>query len=633
MAEKFRIRRGVPAAGGSDPLTVIATATLIVAVLYFSRDIFIPVALAVLLSFVLAPLVRLLRRLRLRPFPAVLASVLLAFMLIGSLTWLMAAQITELARDLPLYQETMRQKIISLKGAAAAGDAMESASRVLDRLSEEIARPEPEAVPADVDAEPDPLPVVVREPAPGPLETLGDVVEPLLHPFATTGIVLVFVVFILLQREDLRNRFIKLVGTGDLQKTTEALDDAAMRLSRLLLTQLALNACFGLVVGIGLFVIGVPTAALWGILAGILRFVPYVGAVIGAALPIALAAAVDPGWTMLVQTALLFLVVEPIVGHVLEPLAYGRTTGLSPVAIVVAATFWTWLWGPIGLVLATPITVCLVVLGRHVKGLAFIEVLLGDRPVLTPDQLFYQRTLAGDAAEIAAVAEEFLKERSISEYYAAIALPGLRLAQADVDRGVLDPLKLGRIRDTLEEVVDDLDAYEDAAPDRRTRTTDGEAADAVDRVEDRPELPVLSGDEVPPTWRTGTPVLCVGLETALDDAAAMLLADLVGKHGLGARAETADALSARRILDLSAAEPKVVCLCFMRSHGMRLRHAVRRVHRRLPEAEILVCRFGQEADQTPPGHPVAGDFTAALRAVLDASGGRRGGVEGRRGMA
>lgn len=616
MAEKFRIRRGVPAIGRTDPLTVIATAALIVAVLYFSREIFIPVALAILLSFVLAPLVRILRRIRFRTLPAVLTSVMIAFILIGGLAWLMAAQVTEFARDLPLYQETIRQKIVSLKGAAAAGDAMESASRVLDRLSEEIARPDPDELPATVEEGTDPIPVEVREPEPGPLESVAAIVEPLLHPIATTGIVLIFVIFILLQREDLRNRFIKLVGTGDLQRTTEALDDAARRLSRLLLTQLALNTGFGIVIGVGLFAIGIPTAALWGILAGILRFVPYIGALIGAALPIAVAAAVDPGWTMLIQTALLFVLVEPIVGHFLEPMVYGRSTGLSPVALVLAATFWTWLWGPIGLVLATPITVCLVVLGRHVKGLAFIEVLLGDRPVLTPDQLFYQRTLAGDAAEIAAVAEEFLKERSLSEYYDNIAMPGLRLAQADVDRGVLDPARLDRIRDTVEDVIDDLDSHDDKAPDNTRRATDGEAIDAVERTEDKPELPVLQREDLPERWREGTPVLCIGLDSALDESAAMILAHLAVKHGIPARAEEPDVLSARRVLDLPARGTEIICLCYLRAPGMRLRHIARRIHRRLPGAAILFCRFGLDDDGLPQGANVADSLAGALQAVM-----------------
>jgi predicted PurR-regulated permease PerM len=229
-----------------------------------------------------------------------------------------------------------------------------------------------------------PIPVEVRQPPPTALENIGTLISPLLRPLTTTGITAIFVIFILLQREDLRNRFIKLAGGHDLQKTTVALDDAATRLSRLFLIQLAVNTVFGVVIGAGLWIIGIPSPVLWGILAAILRFVPYIGAVIAAVFPLALAAAVNPGWSMLLAAAVLFLVVEPVVGHVIEPLVYGHSTGLSPVAVVASATFWTALWGPIGLVLATPLTVCLVVLGRHVERFEFLDVMFGDRPALSP---------------------------------------------------------------------------------------------------------------------------------------------------------------------------------------------------------------------------------------------------------
>ena len=262
----------------------------------------------------------------------------------------------------------------------------------------------------------------MRQPDPGALESLKALISPLLHPLATTGIIVIFVIFILLQREDLRNRLIRLAGSHDLQRTTAALDDAANRLSRLFLIQLLLNGTFGVIIGTGLWLIGVPSAILWGILAAVLRFVPYIGAAIAAAFPLALAVAVDPTWSMLLWTLALFLIVEPIVGHVIEPMVYGHSTGLSPVAVVASATFWTALWGPIGLVLATPLTVCLVVLGRHVERLEFLDVMFGDRPALSPPEIFYQRMLAGDPTEASDKAEEFLKERSLAPYYDEVAL-------------------------------------------------------------------------------------------------------------------------------------------------------------------------------------------------------------------
>ncbi len=340
-----------------------------------------------------------------------------------------------------------------------------------------------------------PIPVEVRQPPPTALENIATLISPLLRPLTTTGIVAIFVIFILLQREDLRNRFIKLAGSHDLQKTTAALDDAATRLSRLFLIQIALNTAFGVAIGAGLWVIGIPSPALWGILAAVLRFVPYIGAVISAVFPLALASAVDPGWSMLLWTAALFLVVEPLVGHVMEPLLYGHSTGLSPVAVVASATFWTALWGPVGLVLATPLTVCLVVLGRHVERLAFLDVMLGDRPPLSPSELFYQRMLAEDPAEAVDKAEEFLKERPLSTYYDEVALPGLKLAQKDLARGTLDRAQSDRIKAAVVELVDDL-VDQDDRKQVSEPTHDAEAAAALetsDRCEAGSPVPSKGG--------------------------------------------------------------------------------------------------------------------------------------------
>ena len=379
-------------------------AAIIVMVLYFGREIIIPIALAILLSFVLAPLVGLLQRVRIPRGLAVVSVVIIAFALIFAMGSLLATQLAQLAGDLPRYQSTISEKIQSFRETTAGRGTLERASGMLKDLSKELDKPKEAASALGVGAgakgaTPKPVPVEVLQPDPGALESLQSLISPLLHPLATTGIIVIFVIFILLQREDLRNRLIRLAGSHDLQRTTAALDDAASRLSRLFLIQLLLNGSFGIVIGIGLWVIGVPSAILWGILAALLRFVPYIGAAIAAAFPLALAVAVDPTWSMLLWTIALFLVVEPVVGHVVEPMVYGHSTGLSPVAVVASATFWTALWGPIGLVLATPLTVCLVVLGRHVERLEFLDVMFGDRPALSPPEIFYQRMLAGDPTE------------------------------------------------------------------------------------------------------------------------------------------------------------------------------------------------------------------------------------------
>jgi predicted PurR-regulated permease PerM len=433
MEEKFsQIRLAQPR---GTVLTNMAVAALIIAALYFGREIFVPFALAVLLSFVLAPFVMRLRSWRIPRTIAVLVVVVIGFSIIFSLGGLMVSQATRLAAKLPGYQQTLSDKIESLRGLMGGSGTLEQASTVLKELKTELQHRDAAGQSADSELtrQPSdkPIPVEVRQPDPGALSTFGAIIQPLISPLTTTGIVVIFVVFVLLQREDLRNRLVRLAGSADIQRTTAALDDAGKRLSKLFLTQIAFNAVFGLAIGIGLEFIGVPSAPLWGLVAMIMRFVPYIGALISAVFPLILAAAVGSGWQMLILTATLFVVLELLAGQVLEPLIFGHSSGLSPIAIVLSASFWTWLWGPVGLVLATPLTICLVVLGRHVDRLKFLDVMLGDRPPLTAPQLAYQRMLAGDPIEAVEQAHEYLNDSSLENYYDAILLKGLRLAEAD----------------------------------------------------------------------------------------------------------------------------------------------------------------------------------------------------------
>jgi hypothetical protein len=471
---------------------------------------------------------------------------------------------------------------------------------MLKDLSKELDKPKDIASPRtpssivgpNASGPPTPVPVEVRQPDPGALESLRTLISPLIHPLATTGIIIIFVIFILLQREDLRNRLIRLAGSYDLQRTTAALDDAAGRLSRLFLTQLIVNGAFGVVIGIGLWLIGIPSAILWGILAAALRFVPYIGAVIAAAFPLALALAIDPGWSMLLWTLAVFLVVEPVVGHVIEPMVYGRSTGLSPVAVVASATFWTALWGPIGLVLATPLTVCLVVLGRHVERLEFLDVMFGDRPALSPPEIFYQRMLAGDPTEAAEKAEEFLKERSLASYYDEVAIKGLQLAQADAERGALDQERLTKIRDAVSEFVSDISDQDDRPPAKVNLTTDAEAFSAVESVAENAEnehLPVFEKEALPPEWQGEHPVLCVAGRNLIDEAAAIMMAQLSTAHGLAARAEGAEALSTANVFRLDTTGVAIVCLVYLDGSGpAHMRYSLRRLRRKLPEATIIL---------------------------------------------
>lgn len=584
-------------------LSAVATALLaviIISMLYFGRDIFVPIALAILLSFVLAPLVEILQRIRIPRGLAVVSVVILAFSLIFAVGSLLATQLTQLAGDLPRYQSTISEKIQSFRDTQAGRGTLERASDMLKDLSKELDKPKDASSPRapssaigpKTSGPPTPVPVEVRQPDPGALESLRTLISPLIHPLATTGIIIIFVIFILLQREDLRNRLIRLAGSYDLQRTTAALDDAAARLSRLFLTQLIVNGAFGVVIGIGLWLIGIPSAILWGILAAALRFVPYIGAVIAAAFPLALAVAVDPGWSMLLWTLAVFLVVEPVVGHVVEPMVYGRSTGLSPIAVVASATFWTALWGPIGLVLATPLTVCLVVLGRHVERLEFLDVMFGDRPALSPPEIFYQRMLAGDPAEAAEKAEEFLKERSLASYYDEVALKGLQLAQVDAERGALDQERLAKIRDAVGEFVSDISDQDDRPPAKVNSTTDAEASSAVESVAENAaneRLPILDKEALPPEWQGEHPILCLAGRNLIDEAAAIMMAQLSTAHGLAARVEGAEALSTTNVFRLDTTGVTIVCLAYLDISGpAHMRYAVRRLRRKLPKATIVL---------------------------------------------
>jgi predicted PurR-regulated permease PerM len=618
----------MPVDGTAAGLGGVATGALIVTALYMGREVFVPVALAILFSFVLAPLVKLLQKVRLPRSIAVITVVACAFAIIAGLTMAMVGQATQLVGDLPIYQSTMREKIASLKGAGPGTGVLSRAVDVLQELGKELDRPESRPQAQLPSAPPDnkPIPVEVHQPPPGALATLRAFLTPLIQPITTTGIVLIFVVFILLQREDLRNRFIRLTGTSDLQKTTAAFDDAAKRLSRLFLTQLLLNAGFGLLIGTGLWLIGVPSALLWGILSAILRFIPYVGAILSAIFPMVIAAAVDPGWTMLAWTAALFFIAEPVAGHVIEPLVTGRSTGLSPVAIVVAATFWTWLWGPIGLVLATPLTVCLVVLGRHVDRLEFLDVLLGDRPPLSAPEIFYQRVLAGDPAEAADKAEEVLKERSLSAYYDEVALEGLRLAAADVARGTLDVERQAKILDTVREVLDDLADHEDQTPTSGEITQDAEAGAAVDETveaDGAADLPVLTDELIKVSFRGDERIVLVAAQSSLDEAAALMWSQILAKHGLQNRVLPPSALSGVHLTELAKSQPALVGLCYLGGQsGPHMRYAIKRLLRRLPSACIVLAAFAKEHDvpelsDTSLANQVETTLRGASKACLD----------------
>ena len=584
----------------SGTLTVLVSG-VVVAVLYFAREILVPFALAVLLSFLLAPAVRWLRGIGAARVAAVAITALVAFVAIFGLVAILTQEVSSLGPKLPDYRYNIEAKIHTLPRVAGGG-AIERFSTMLHQLRAELTRSEnqlspsaglpPKAGAGGVEAA-KPLPVEIQQPELTPLEIAKSVVGPLLEPLATAGLVVVLVILILLKREDLRDRLLRLAGVGDLHRTTEAMDDAAQRVSRYLLMQLAVNAAAGLLIGCGLTVIGIPNPALWGILVVLLRFIPFLGIVIAACFPLALAIAVDPGWWLVAWTAVLFIGVELIIAYLVEPHLYGGSTGLSSAAVIVAAVFWTWLWGPVGLLLSTPLTACVVVLGRHVPQLRFLDVLLGNEPALTPEETFYQRMLANDPEEATEQAEEFAKEASLAEFFDTVAIPVLMRAQADSDRGALSAERRARLKEGFSRMLDNL--LEDALPEE------------VDPAEEREGI----GPE-------GGPVVCIAGRNELDETAALLLAHLLHLRGCSAKVFSADALTDGSALFVLK-DATVVCLSLLSTSApARARHLVRRVRRRAPRARLILGFWALQPEQLSIADAAADAVATSLsNAVTD----------------
>ncbi len=593
-----RLKTKVPPAElpGLQGLTTLAVAVVVVAALYLAREVLVPITLAILLSFVLAPLVALLRRVGLPRVPSVVAAVLVALGVLLLLGGLIGSQVASLAGDVPRYAATVERKVDAVR-SYTIGRVTAMTGTLGQQMAPPAAAPSSPAPAGPPSDTPKPVPVEVHQPDPTPMEIATRVLSPILSPLGTMGIVLLVSVFVLMQREDLRDRMIRLFGSGDLHRTTAAMDDAAARLSKYFLTQLALNAAFGVVIGLGLLLIGVPSPVLWGIIAALMRFVPYIGAIGAAVLPITMAAAVDPGWTMALSTVALFLVVELVTGQIVEPLVYGHSTGLSPVSVVISAIFWGWLWGPVGLILSTPLTLCLVVLGRHIERLEFIDVLLSDQPALTPAESFYQRILAGDADEALDQAEALLRDRPLSSYYDEVALKGLQLAANDALRGVLTEDQLRNIQDAIDGVVVDL-ADQDDADAAKAKSEPGNSP--IPQAATVPPIlpaPADTARDLAPEWAGSAPVLCVAGRGALDEAACTMLVQLLGKHGLQARVVSQDGVSRGRIASLDVAGVAMVCVSYIEATGSPspLRYMMRRLRQRLPGAPILVGLWHADA--------------------------------------
>jgi predicted PurR-regulated permease PerM/serine phosphatase RsbU (regulator of sigma subunit) len=541
----------------ASPRSTALLGTMVaVAVLYLARDVLITIATAVLLTFVLAPVTRKLQRWGLGRVPSAFLVVFLMLVLGAGVAWVVGHQLFELTSNLPQYRANIHEKIASIQksGSTMLGRAGRSLQELKDLASTTGAgRTSPTPAPV-VPKAPPPVPVTVVEPPPGALVILRSMAGPLLAPLMNVGIVLMFLTFMLIQREDLRDRVIRLVGQGQLSVTTQAIDDAARRVSRYLMMQCAINAGFGLAVAIGLLMLGVPTALLWGALAGLLRFIPFLGPWLGALMPITVSIAVNPGWSTPLATIGMFAVLELLTNNVAEPFLYGSGTGLSTLAVVVSAVFWAWLWGAAGLILATPLTTCLVVVSRYVPQMEFLGVLLGDERALEPDAHLYQRLLAMDEVEASEIVDGHLHEHTVIEVYDRVLLPALNLAELDRHRGGLTEDKQEFIMQTLREMVDDLD---------------GKTAE-------------------PETLLNGR-VVCLPARDEADEIACRMLVQQLEALGVTAQAVSTQLLSGEMLETIAREKPDAICISAMPPYAvMYATYLCKRVRRRFPDTPVVM---------------------------------------------
>jgi predicted PurR-regulated permease PerM len=566
----------------------LITAIAVIAILYFGRAIFVPLTLALLLSFVLNPAAVLLRRLGLGRTLSILTVIFAVSCLVLGLSVVIGRQIAGLASSLPNYERTLSQKIKGLESAGGLSSVLGRASNTLQHLGHEIAQ-EGDTQNKQPGLSPNaerPIPVEIHQPQWQLWDRYRAILESISEPLSTAAIVLVFLIFIMLQREDLRDRIIRLIGPKNVQQTTAAMDDAGSRLSRYFVAQTLVNSIFGCAIGGGLALIGVPNAVLFGAVAGLMRFVPFIGAYIAAAIPLLLATAIEPGWTSFFLTLALYVTGETFVGQVIEPWFYGQSTGLSPFAVIVSATFWTWLWGPIGLLMAVPLTVCFVVISRHAERFEFLYILLANAPALTPPQSFYQRLLAGNADEAAHDAEQYLRTCSLGRYYDEVAIPGLALAHQDWERGVLDKEQLRELSEVTEELIDDLDDYDDATPKQKKDREESEEGPEHKRA----DLPVLDPEHLPPALRNGQ-VLVIGGRSPIDAAGAAMLAQLLKKHGIPVYMPPAGYIGRGFLQEGSLSNIPLICVSYFGGATARahIRFMTRRLHRKQDSAQILLC--------------------------------------------
>ena len=592
-------------ASASSKSLVLIAFVLAMAAMYFGRQIFIPLALAVVFTFLLTPFVSFLEKIHFSRVPAVVTVFVLFFALGATVTWAVATQLVQVMANFSDYKSNLDEKIQSLH-ASNRGN-LSRATATLEDLNKELA-----AVPGEIAGHiqqketktahsPRPVPVQVAAPPSNFVQDLRELLGPLAEPMETAAIVIIFTVFMLIKREDLRNRAIRLAGRGQLSLMTQALDDAGRRLSRYLLLQCVVNAGYGVVFGLALYFIGVPHALLWGVFAGLLRFVPYIGSPIAAAVPFAMALAVFPGWHQAAMVIGIFLVAELTVANVVEPLLYGAHTGISSIAILVAAVFWATLWGPVGLILSTPLTVCLIVLGRHVPQLDFLEVVLGDEPVLLPEQCFYQRLLAMDQEESRAIAVAHLRENSLQSLYESVILPALKLAEQDHQAEGLDDDAKRSMLQSLRELIEDLGDQYSAALDLSDQKVESFAQ--------------IRSEEARAHEAN---IVCIPARSGSDEVIAMMLVQLLQQAGYQARdlrAKAADDI----VMSVSGHDYSIACISsiasFTVSEARTLCRTLRGNFANLPVV-IGLWSFESNVGRQRLGQGCSGRVTATLSDTL-----------------
>ena len=560
-------RKNTSSAESLATISNVLVGAFVVCGLYFGRELLVPLALAALLTFMLAPLVTRLQR-RLGRVTSVLIVVAMIFAAAGAVGWVLTRQAVDLANQLPNYKDNIRTKLRSIQVPSEGpfskfSKTMEELKKDLPGSNNDESQLKPDV--AKADEEPKATQVEVVSSKDQRLEFVQGVLVPVLGPLGTAALVLLLLIFMLLQREDLRNRLIRLIGQGRISATSQAMDDAASRVSRYLLMQLVVNVSYGIPVAIGLYFIGVPNAILWGALSTVLRFIPYLGPWIAAAFPILLSLAVSPDWMAPLLTIGLFIVLELFSNNVMEPWLYGSSTGVTPMALIVAALVWTWLWGPVGLVLATPLTVCLVVMGRRIPKLAFLSILLSDEDPLTPAEDCYHRLhRVGEQDEMELV-DTYLKSNPLSALFDSVLIPVVAAAETDHRLGLLETEQLEHIEQGLNEILVELELQQDTTL--------------------VPE-PALGEATV---YR----VCCVPAKAYRDQLAGDMLVQLLHQTGYNALSATAKKLSAEQVAWVRDANPEVICISVVAPTTiLHARYLCAKLRRSFPELKIIVGLWG-----------------------------------------